>query len=902
MARKDAGSIALKGIRSILAAAHSTKLNIAGTDVDVAATVMAEPDWPGDVDGLDPSEDGPWPKPISLECTWEEGSAALRMDASIYKDKISLSVATDKTQQLLCWSSISAWVIDASDGDTALFGIGTTVAKRKKGPKDQTNKILTKKLRELLGEAGLEKIDNGKAVAGHIQVPDGAIVPDPSKVFRTFVHASLIKLPFFVGEEGRGIVGKPPFQVDFPGSGGGTGGGKKDAPGPGVPAGGLDEPRVRDIMRILCRIPIERSQLALYKLAVDDPTNGFSAEQGRATIGYDSSQFAGTMAALTVRINKTRKETDDQYQDKSGQNLVFDMENKGGQWWYRAAPELLAAIDRLPKLTKLMEQPISEVLKTDHIRLALPVGFPTIVGPGPRPPRSIPYFDLLDDIDAEGLIYPPDLVSNLLLALQAKRFVVLTGISGTGKTKIAQVLAKRFAVHRKVAEAKDLGNQAVLLTVMPYMVKFNRMVLPAVLAAQLPGIQESQGSGTLKARWPGGTVNLSIWRQTALVVLFRGALGRWFQDNLAEGDQFIARLEGPEGEPPDTLVLELATEVEEREVEVTNCEVVAVRPDWTDHRGLLGSYNPLTRKYLTTPFLRLLLRARLEIIKAEGDQREPAPFFLILDEMNLARVEHYFADFLSAMESGEPLHLHDVPELAEIETDGGDGMAIPMQIRVPKNLFFLGTVNVDESTYMFSPKVLDRAFTIELNEVDLEGLAGAIERDGELLLDQWNGLLPPAAKPAKDDWAWLHALDDDTYSEQVVGIHTILARSNRHFGYRVATEVARFVRLAVEQSSSEERTWVALDVAVLQKVLVKLHGTRQELGSLLDDLLLIALYGVDHDADIQELAEWRPAPGAGIIEPVAEDADYEAFLPRSAAKLWRMRNKLKETGFTSWIE
>ena len=83
-----------------------------------------------------------------------------------------------------------------------------------------------------------------------------------------------------------------------------------------------------------------------------------------------------------------------------------------------------------------------------------------------------------------------------------------------------------------------------------------------------------------------------------------------------------------------------------------NYEVVAVRPDWTDGRGLLGFYNPLTRRYLATPFLRLLLDAGEEALRASRENRSPSPFFLILDEMNLARVEQYFSEFLSGARIG----------------------------------------------------------------------------------------------------------------------------------------------------------------------------------------------------------------------------------------------------------
>src|SRR5439155_177966 len=91
------------------------------------------------------------------------------------------------------------------------------------------------------------------------------------------------------------------------------------------------------------------------------------------------------------------------------------------------------------------------------------------------------------------------------------------------------------------------------------------------------------------------------------------------------------------------------------------------------------------------------------------------PHILVLDEMNLSHVERYFADILSAMESGEEITLH---------SDGQARSPVPERVRWPKNVYVVGTVNVDETTYMFSPKVLDRANVVEFR-VDPERLAEA---------------------------------------------------------------------------------------------------------------------------------------------------------------------------------
>jgi energy-coupling factor transporter ATP-binding protein EcfA2 len=153
---------------------------------------------------------------------------------------------------------------------------------------------------------------------------------------------------------------------------------------------------------------------------------------------------------------------------------------------------------------------------------------------------------------------------------------------------------------------------------------------------------------------------------------------------------------------------------------------VAVGADWTDNRHVLGFANTLRPEkhevevgeevvaikapvYQATEILKLILKA--------NDAKE-LPHFLILDEMNLSHVERYFSDFLAHLESpGEPMRLHHLDKCL-IHRDDLDGVGerwelLPQKIFLPPNLFVIGTVNVDETTYMFSPKVLDRANVIE---------------------------------------------------------------------------------------------------------------------------------------------------------------------------------------------
>ena len=141
--------------------------------------------------------------------------------------------------------------------------------------------------------------------------------------------------------------------------------------------------------------------------------------------------------------------------------------------------------------------------------------------------------------------------------------------------------------------------------------------------------------------------------------------------------------------------------------------VIPVGADWTNREPLLGYPNALKPDEYVKPDSGVL-----ELIINSNNHPE-MPHFLILDEMNLSHVERYFADFLSVMESKE-----EIPLYAEGKVQNG----VPAKLKVPSNLFIIGTVNIDETTNMFSPKVLDRANTIEFHvtKIEMEKFLGNI--------------------------------------------------------------------------------------------------------------------------------------------------------------------------------
>src|SRR5262249_14217212 len=147
---------------------------------------------------------------------------------------------------------------------------------------------------------------------------------------------------------------------------------------------------------------------------------------------------------------------------------------------------------------------------------------------------------------------------------------------------------------------------------------------------------------------------------------------------------------------------------------------------------------------------------------------------------------------------GEPLLLHAEPAVEQGDDAEDEAPIVPRSLMVPPNLFFTGTVNVDETTHMFSSKVLDRAFVIELNEVDLRGYGSRVRAQTTLRLPGFGGL-SRHGKPDAKDWDALGDALDGGLRNAVLELNDLLAQDNRHFGFRVVNEIARFVLLADQQ-------------------------------------------------------------------------------------------------------
>jgi 5-methylcytosine-specific restriction protein B len=304
--------------------------------------------------------------------------------------------------------------------------------------------------------------------------------------------------------------------------------------------------------------------------------------------------------------------------------------------------------------------------------------------------------------------------------------------------------------------------------------------------------------------------------------------------------------------------------------------IVPVGADWTNREPLLGFPNALIdNDYKKDEYgvLKLII---------DANDNPDKPYFLILDEMNLSHVERYFADFLSVMESKSKISLHSGNE---------DWNSVPPEIGFPKNLFIIGTVNIDETTYMFSPKVLDRANVIEFR-VTIDEMENYLQSNSFMNLDKLEGLGAAMAgnfvEIANDDT--LEASDTEELNKSLMNFFSELKKTGAEFGYRSASEILRFAGVV----NKIEPTWsmaVIIDTVIMQKLLPKVHGSRRKLEPVLKTLGQLCLEDGQKFDDL-------------LITKTEIDFKYLSKIkyPVSLEKILRMYDNLISNGFTSYAE
>ena len=417
--------------------------------------------------------------------------------------------------------------------------------------------------------------------------------------------------------------------------------------------------------------------------------------------------------------------------------------------------------------------------------------------------------DIVEYCASRGFSFPPEMVARYVAAFLTKPFVILAGVSGTGKSKMAELVAEFYS--------REAGPPSA------------------------PG---------MPAPAPAPTV----------------------------GETFV-----------------FASPLEPNRERFA---LVAVRPDWIDNQSVLGYVNPITQTYESTQALDLILRASEQLSGAASKPSCPR-FFMLLDEMNLAKVEHYFSDWLAASESRRnlpngsiyqqpiPLHRSATPLSSVLVDSSGkqEIVEVPQNLTLPTNLVVTGTVNVDETTYGISPKVLDRSMVIEFDEVNLDALRAAqgTTTQGAFRIP---ATLQPFALATDADYRNLPAATH----EHLKKINEILEEARLHFGYRSAAEISRFMSIYNQflPESTTDVAWLrSLDIALLQKVLPRLQGNRAKLES---TLVRLCAYLRDLSSPVT------------LTASTAFDSNATASLPKSYRRALEMLASLRDFGFVSFFK
>lgn len=329
-----------------------------------------------------------------------------------------------------------------------------------------------------------------------------------------------------------------------------------------------------------------------------------------------------------------------------------------------------------------------------------------------------------------------------------------------------------------------------------------------------------------------------------------------------------------------------------------NFEMVQVKPNWHDSSELIGYVSRIDGvRYVVGPFLKFMVKAI---------QDPNTPYFLCLDEMNLAPVEQYFAEFLSVVESRkvdkdgnvvtDPLVDYSSTEeykslIDQLFCDDAERNAYLTEVggkrlTIPQNLIVVGTVNMDETTFSFSRKVLDRAMTIEMNKVDLmAGLTNRHEKIGKIEFDDIIG----KAVEGVDVYAAHKGMCDRAIG-YLESINAALDKTPFKVAYRTRNELLLYVVNNLSwKTDNELEDFViarALDEITCMKILTRIEGDETKVSAnFLDNLGNAIKSGlVEIDKDLLQANKSHKG---------------DAYQPISLDKLDEMKERLK-SGYTSF--
>ena len=344
--------------------------------------------------------------------------------------------------------------------------------------------------------------------------------------------------------------------------------------------------------------------------------------------------------------------------------------------------------------------------------------------------------------------------------------------------------------------------------------------------------------------------------------------------------------------------------------------LIEVKPNWHDSTELLGYYSNLSGRYEFTKFVYFVYKATMH---------PSVPFFVCLDEMNLAPVEQYFAEYLSVLEtrmldengkiiSSELISkgtfanckkVHSIISEDESEAESSDLCSedyIQMVeyfsihgLRIPENLFVVGTVNMDDTTYQFSRKVIDRAFTIEMNGGNLSEMFN--ENDSLKYYANDSVLDLKTFKPkyvSANDALAAQSEENREYIKKYVPallnqVNKILEGTPFGVSYRVQNEFVLYLCSLLEnsKSSAEDKIEEAFLSILMNKILPRIQGDDKLLKTV-DNSSVLKKLDLFVENEMNKILDKTDVPQLDLLKQVRE-------------KLKVMNTRLESSYFTNFF-
>lgn len=385
----------------------------------------------------------------------------------------------------------------------------------------------------------------------------------------------------------------------------------------------------------------------------------------------------------------------------------------------------------------------------------------------------------------------------------------------------------------------------------------------------------------------GGERKVTIKEKVAAIKTYIAAKGFKYEDGLIENFYLSLKskpfviLAGTSGTGKTRLV-KLFAEAVGATTANGRYKMVSVRPDWSDSSDLFGHVD-LNGKFIPGAIIDFVKKAEID---------NNYPYFLCLDEMNLARVEYYLSDILSVIETRDFVGgaIQSDPLISDTYY-GSDASAAGRYgtVRLPENLYIIGTVNMDETTFPFSRKVLDRANTIEFSFVDLMPTFDTLPDETPQALNLSNAFL-------KTEYLLLNqcAVESETvtgYCIELQKVNRVLQKANAHVGYRVRDEIVFYLLNNKKHDLLSEDQ--AMDNELMQKILPRIQGSSASVKTMLCELFKFCASDYDgYQSQSNNISD--------KMRKALNDTDRKIKYRRSAEKIELMIRRFEEDGFTSY--